>query len=114
MTKKRPAILTITEKAAKHASELIKANEEDVIGLRLGISTKGCSGLSYEFEFTTEKRPTDIIIEDKGIIILLEPSALMYISGIEIDYNEDDLQSGFTFKNPNETGRCGCGESFHV
>ena len=75
---------------------------------------RGCSGLSYTLEYADEKGKFDEIVEDKGVTILVDPKAVMFILGTEMDYVEEKLQSGFTFRNPNEKGRCGCGESFHV
>jgi iron-sulfur cluster assembly protein len=86
----------------------------DVAGLRIGIKSKGCSGLSYSVEYAKERSPGDEIIEDKGITIFVDPKATLFIIGSEMDYVEDKLQSGFVFRNPNEKGRCGCGESFHI
>jgi iron-sulfur cluster assembly protein len=89
-------------------------SQGDVAGLRIGIKSKGCSGLSYSVEYAKERSPGDEIIEDKGITIFVDPKATLFIIGSEMDYVEDKLQSGFVFRNPNEKGRCGCGESFHI
>ena len=75
---------------------------------------RGCSGLTYTLEYADEKGKFDEIVEDKGVTLLIDPKASMFIIGTEMDYVDDKLQSGFTFRNPNEKGRCGCGESFHV
>ena len=108
------AILTITDAAAARVQALLESRGKPSYGVRIGIRTKGCSGLSYTLEFTDEKNPYDEVVEDKGVAILIDPKAVMFLLGTEMDYVEEKLSSGFTFKNPNEKGRCGCGESFHV
>jgi iron-sulfur cluster assembly protein len=112
----RPAFkpVTLTDAAAARIRELIAKADKPIVGLRIGISTKGCSGLSYDIQYAEEKGKFDEMVEDKGVTVLIEPKAQMYIFGTEIDWVEDKLQSGFVFRNPNEKGRCGCGESFHV
>lgn len=108
------AILTITDAAAARVQALLESRGKPSYGVRIGIRTKGCSGLSYTLEFADEKNPYDEVVEDKGVVILIDPKAMMFLLGTEMDYVEEKLSSGFTFKNPNEKGRCGCGESFHV
>lgn len=109
-----PKAITLTDAAAERAQALLSKASQPVLGLRLGIKSKGCSGLSYDLTYAEEQKPQDDVIEDKGIRIFLEPSAALFLLGTEIDYKEDKLQSGFVFNNPNEMGRCGCGESFSV
>ena len=86
----------------------------DRTDLLLGLRSRGCSGLTYTLEYADEKGKLDELVQDKGVTVLIDPKASMFIIGTEMDYVEDKLQSGFTFRNPNEKGRCGCGESFHV
>jgi iron-sulfur cluster assembly protein len=110
----RPALMTVSDSAAKQVQVLLGSRDKPSVGIRIGISTKGCSGMSYTLEFADEKGPFDEILEEKGVTILIDPKATMFIIGTEMDYVVDKLQSGFVFSNPNEKGRCGCGESFHV
>ncbi len=106
--------MTLTDAAAARVRELMEKRDQPSVGLRLGVRTGGCSGMAYTIEFAAEKDPLDEVVEDKGVTILIDTKALMYLIGSEMDYVEDKLQSGFVFNNPNEKGRCGCGESFHV
>lgn len=107
-------LITLTDAAANRVKELMAKSEEPVLGLRVGISTKGCSGMSYVVEYAKEQRKLEDVVEDKGVKIFIEPTAVMFLLGSQMDYVEDKFQSGFVFTNPNEKGRCGCGESFHV
>lgn len=107
-------LITLTDAAANRVKELIARSEEPVLGLRVGVSTKGCSGMSYVVEYAKEQRKLEDVVEDKGVKIFIDPTAVMFILGSEMDYVEDKFHSGFVFTNPNEKGRCGCGESFHV
>jgi iron-sulfur cluster assembly protein len=110
----RPAMMTVSDAAAKQVQALLDGRGKPSTGIRIGVRTKGCSGMSYTLEFADEEGPFDEILVDKGVTILIEPKATMFIIGTEMDYVEDKLESGFVFSNPNEKGRCGCGESFHV
>jgi iron-sulfur cluster assembly accessory protein len=107
-------LITLTDAAAERVQALIAQSREPVAGLRVTISTKGCSGMSYVFEYAKEKRPLEEEVSVKGVKVFVDPMATMYLIGAEMDYVEDKLRSGFTFKNPNEKSRCGCGESFSV
>jgi len=107
-------LITLTERAAERARELLARAEVPAVGLRLGVSNKGCSGLSYVVEYADGPRKFEEVVKAKGVTIFVDPKAVMYLVGAEMDYVEGMLKSGFEFKNPNEKGRCGCGESFHV
>ncbi|WP_299391973.1 iron-sulfur cluster assembly accessory protein [Pelagibius sp.] len=107
-------LITLTDAAAERVKLLIAKSEEPVLGLRVGVSTKGCSGMSYVVEYAKEQRKLEDVVEDKGVKIFIDPTAVMFLLGSEMDYVEDKFQTGFVFSNPNEKGRCGCGESFHV
>jgi iron-sulfur cluster assembly protein len=107
-------IVSLTEAAVARVQAILARDDSSHIGLRIGVSSVGCSGLSYKLDYADEVRDNDIVIEQDGVTIVVEPSATLFLFGSEIDYQEDKLQSGFVFSNPNEKGRCGCGESFHV
>lgn len=106
--------MTVTDAAALRIQALLAKRGKPSAGIRIGVRARGCSGLTYTLEYADEKGKLDEVVEDKGVTILIDPKATMFIIGTEMDYVEDKLQSGFTFRNPNEKGRCGCGESFHV
>lgn len=106
--------MTVTEAAARRIEALLAKRGKPALGVRIGVRSRGCSGLTYTLEYADEKGKFDEVVEDKGVTILIDPKATMFILGTEMDFVEDKLQSGFTFRNPNEKGRCGCGESFHV
>lgn len=106
--------MTLTDAAAARVRTLMSARTAPAEGLRIGVRTGGCSGMAYEMEFAAERNPLDEVVEDKGVRLFVDARALMFLLGTEMDYVEDKLQSGFVFNNPNEKGRCGCGESFHV
>ena len=110
----RPQLMTVSQAAAERAKALIEGRGKPTAGLRIGVRTKGCSGLSYTLEFADKQEPMDEVVETSGIKLLIDPKASLFLIGTEMDYEEEKLKSGFVFKNPNEKGRCGCGESFHV
>jgi len=110
----RKQALSVTDAAAQRIQALLATRGKPCVGVRIGVRSRGCSGLSYTLEYADEKGKFDDVVEDKGVTILIDPKAIMFILGTEMDYVEEKLQSGFTFRNPNEKGRCGCGESFHV
>ena len=110
----RPQAMQITDAAAERVKALLAKRGKPSAGIRIGVRTKGCSGLSYTLEYADEASKFDEVVEDKGVRILIDPKATMFIIGTEMDFVDGKLESGFVFKNPNEKGRCGCGESFHV
>ena len=107
-------VITLTDAAALRVKELIGKAGKPVLGPRVGVDTKGCSGLSYVVEYAEEQKRFEDIVEDKGVRIFIDPTAVMFLLGSEMDFVEDKFHTGFVFNNPNEKGRCGCGESFHV
>lgn len=108
------SILTLTDSAAQRVKALIAKSDKPVEGLRVGLRTRGCSGMSYFVEYAEAKKKFEEVVEDKGVKVFIDPAAVMFLVGSEMDYVEDKLQSGFVFTNPNEKSRCGCGESFSV
>ena len=107
-------IITLTDKAAQHVQGLMDKADSDVIGLRVGIKTTGCSGMQYDVQFATEQKPFEDKVEEKGVILFIDPTAVMFLVGSEMDWQEDKFAARFVFNNPNEVARCGCGESFSV
>jgi iron-sulfur cluster assembly protein len=105
-------VITLSDNAASRIKEILSNDETKSIGVRVGVKSGGCAGMSYVMEYTKEVNPTDEIIEDKGVKVFIDPGAIMYLLGTEMDYKKEQFSSTFVFKNPNETERCGCGESF--
>ena len=106
--------LTLTDAAVARIKHLARENSQDSPGLRIGIRRAGCSGMAYTFDLAEEKLPLDAVVERGGVTVLVDPEAAMYLAGAELDFVEEKLRAGFVFHNPNEKGRCGCGESFFV
>lgn len=107
-------MVTLTEAAAARAKALLAKSGKPVQGLRIGVRTRGCSGLSYFVEYADAPKKFEDVIEDKGVKIFIDPASVMFVLGTVMDYVQDKIQSGFVFINPNEKSRCGCGESFNV
>ncbi len=107
-------VLNVTDAAADRVKQLIERGEDKVVGLRVGVKTGGCSGLMYQVEYAHEVKPFEETILTGGVKVFVDPTALMYLIGAEMDYRESKFESGFVFNNPNETDRCGCGESFTI
>jgi len=105
-------VITLSDNAANRIKEIISNDETKSVGVRVGVKSGGCAGMSYVMEYAKEINPTDEIIEDKGVKVFIDPGAIMYLLGTEMDYKKEQFSSTFVFKNPNETERCGCGESF--
>lgn len=110
----RPQVMTVTPAAVERVKALIERRGKPTAGVRIGVRSKGCSGLSYTLEYADKQEPMDEVVDTQGIKLLIDPKASLFLIGTEMDYEEEKLKSGFVFKNPNEKGRCGCGESFHV
>ena len=105
-------VITLSDNAASRIKEILSNNETKSIGVRVGVKSGGCAGMSYIMEYAKEINSNDEIIEDKGVKVFIDPGAIMYLLGTEMDYKKEQFSSTFVFKNPNETERCGCGESF--
>jgi iron-sulfur cluster assembly protein len=110
----RPAVMSVTPLAVEKVKTLIESRGKPTAGIRIGVRSKGCSGMSYTLEFADRQEPMDEVVESGGVKLLIDPKASLFLIGTEMDYEEEKLKSGFVFRNPNEKGRCGCGESFHV
>ncbi len=106
--------MSVTPAAAERAKALIEGRGKPTAGIRIGVRSKGCSGMSYTLEFADKQEPMDEVVDTQGIKLLIDPKASLFLIGTEMDYEEEKLKSGFVFRNPNEKGRCGCGKSFHV
>ncbi|EKY29227.1 iron-sulfur cluster assembly accessory protein [Brevundimonas diminuta] len=110
----RPKAVTLTDAAAARVREIMDNAEKDYVGLRVGVKNSGCAGQEYTFAYAEEIQPLDEVVEDKGVTILIEPKAVLFLIGSEIDYEVTKLASKFVFHNPNETDACGCGESVTI
>ena len=107
-------VMSLTDAAAARVKEIIANTDRPVAGLRVGVKNGGCAGMSYTMEFAENVAPLDEIIEDKGVKVLIDPKAVLFLLGSEMDFKVDRLSSTFTFRNPNETSACGCGESVAI
>ena len=108
-----PPLMTLTDAAATRLRGLYEKGEQGKL-LRIAVKTKGCSGMSYDMSWAEQPGPTDEVVKDKDLTVLVDRKASLFLIGTVMDYETKNLTSGFTFTNPNEKGRCGCGESFHV
>lgn len=110
----RPKVVTLTEAAAARVKEIMAKGDKPYIGLRVGVKNGGCAGQEYVLEYAEAANSLDEVVEDKGVTILVDPKAILFLIGTEIDYATTRLASKFVFKNPNETDACGCGESVTI
>ena len=110
----RPKVMTLTDAAAARVRAIISKSETSVLGLRVGVKNGGCAGMEYTMEWAMEAKPYDEVIEEKGVKVLIDPKAILFLLGTEMDYQSSALKSGFTFNNPNQTSACGCGESVQL
>lgn len=110
----RPKVVTLSEAAADRVRQIMAAAEQPYLGLRVGVKNGGCAGQEYVLGYAESADPLDEVVEDKGVTILIEPKAVMFLLGTEIDYEVSRLASKFVFRNPNETDACGCGESVTI
>jgi iron-sulfur cluster assembly protein len=107
-------IIKLSDSAANRIKEIMSGIQSDVIGVRVAVKSGGCAGMSYVMEYAKKVNPNDEIIEDKGVKVFVDAAAIMYLLGTEMDYKKDQFSSSFVFNNPNESERCGCGESFKI
>ncbi len=110
----RPKVMTLSDAAASRISEIIAKSDKNILGLRVGVKNGGCAGMEYTMEYAEEITPLDEAVEDKGVKIFIDPKAILFLLGTEMDYKVDVLSSGFVFNNPNQTSACGCGESVEI
>ena len=107
-------VIKLSDNAANRIKEIMSKAENTAIGVRIGVKSGGCAGMSYVMEYAKEAKKNEEVIEDNGVKVFIDSNAIMYLLGAEMDYKTDKFSSQFIFKNPNETERCGCGESFKV
>jgi iron-sulfur cluster assembly protein len=107
-------IMSLTDAAAERIREIIEDSDKPVMGVRVGIKNAGCAGQAYTLDYVAEAVQGDDHVSDKGVEVFIEPKATLFLLGTVMDFEEDKLKSGFTFKNPNQTGECGCGESVQL
>jgi iron-sulfur cluster assembly protein len=108
------AVLSLTDAAAERVRELVSAAEPPAAGLRVGVKNGGCAGMAYTIDLATEIGPRDDVVEDKGVKVVVDPKALLFLLGTQIDVETTKFRSGFVFKNPNQLSACGCGESVEL
>ena len=107
-------VIKLSDNAAERIKAIMSKAESSAIGVRVGVKSGGCAGMSYVMEYAKEIKPNEEVIEEKGVKVLIDPKAIMYLLGTEMDYKKEKFSSQFVFKNPNETERCGCGDSFKI
>ena len=110
----RPQVMTLTDAAAERVRAVIARSEKPVAGLRIGIKNGGCAGMEYTMEFAEQAGKFDEVVEDKGVKVLIDPKAILYLLGTQMDFKADKLSAQFVFNNPNQTSACGCGESVAI
>jgi len=106
--------MSLSDAAAQRLSEIMEASDQPIAGVRVGLKKGGCAGMEYTMDYAAEIGPMDEVIEEKGVKLLIEPQAVLFLLGTEMDYQEGKLASGFVFNNPNQTSACGCGESVEI
>lgn len=110
----KPQVMKLTDAAADRVREIMAKSEKPVVGLRIGVKNGGCAGMEYTMEWAEEQKPFDEVVEDKGVKVLIDAKAMMFLLGTEMDYQASTLKSGFVFNNPNQVSACGCGESVQL
>ena len=110
----RPQVMRLSDGAAARIKELMAKADRPIAGVRVGVKNGGCAGMEYTMEYATSVNPTDEVVEDKGVKILVDPKAVLFLLGTEMDYKTEKLSAQFVFKNPNQTSACGCGESVQL
>jgi len=110
----RPQVMRLTEAAAARIKDVMARAEKPVAGVRVGVKNGGCAGMEYTMEYAEAANPADEVVEDKGVKLLIDPRAVLFLLGTEMDYKTEKLSAQFVFNNPNQTGSCGCGESVQL
>ncbi|HEY0292366.1 MAG TPA: iron-sulfur cluster assembly accessory protein [Hansschlegelia sp.] len=110
----RPAVMTLTERAAARVRSIVERSDTPLTGLRIGVKTGGCAGMEYTLDYAAEPQPLDEVVVDKGATVLIDPKAILYLLGTEMDFVTEKLTQRFVFNNPNQTSACGCGESVAI
>jgi iron-sulfur cluster assembly protein len=114
MSRPRPQVMTLTDAAAARVREIVANAAEPVEAIRVSVTKGGCAGMSYKVDYARERKPGDEVIEDKGVRVLIDPTAVLFLLGTQMDYVVDKLSAQFVFNNPNQTSACGCGESVAI
>jgi iron-sulfur cluster assembly protein len=110
----RPQVMRLTDAAAARIKEVMARADKPVAGVRVGVKNGGCAGMEYTMEYAEAANPTDEVVEDKGVKIMVDPKAVLFLLGTEMDYKSEKLSAQFVFNNPNQTSACGCGESVQL
>ena len=110
----RPQVMKLTDAAALRIKDVMARAERPVAGVRVGVKNGGCAGMAYTMEYADSVKPADEVVEDKGVRVLIDPKAVLFLLGTEMDYKTDKLAAQFVFNNPNQTSACGCGESVQL
>jgi iron-sulfur cluster assembly protein len=110
----RMQAMSLTDAAAARLREIMSNSDRPLVGLRVGVKNGGCAGMSYTMEMAEEAKPGDEVVEDKGVRVLIDPKAILFLLGTQMDFQTSKLSSGFVFNNPNQTSACGCGESVAI
>lgn len=114
MARPRPKVLTLTDRAANRVRSIIERSETPIAGLRIGVKTGGCAGMEYTLDYAAAAGPADEVVEDKGVTVLIDPKAILYLLGTEMDFVTEKMTQRFVFNNPNQVSACGCGESVSI
>ena len=110
----KPKVITLTDAAAQRVKAIMAKSDKPVAGLRIGVEKSGCAGMGYKLDYAEEAQAMDEVVEEKGVKIFIDPSAVLFLLGTEMDYQVDKLSAGFVFNNPNQVSACGCGESVEI
>jgi iron-sulfur cluster assembly protein len=110
----RPKVMTLTDAAAERVRQIMSGTDKPIAGIKVGVKNGGCAGMEYTMTYAEAVEKFDVVVEDKGVKILIDPKAILFLLGTEMDYKIDKLKAGFVFNNPNQTSACGCGESVSI